>query len=995
VICAVRRAGHAVVSAVAGLAAATVLVALIAGTPWLMWHVTGWPLPRQLPTLATLEAGIAGQESARFILALVTCAGWVIWLVFVAEVGLEAAWWARQLPALARGPAGRPGAAWLRERAAAVSPPRAVATILVGGILLGLLAALRGTGAALTIPAAPRLAAVSQQATAAAPPHPAREGDRFAVLLARTAAAASSNAAASGQAPAGAAAGTALAAGRMIRLDASQRPGQDQPAGPAYRLYTVQPGDNLWDIALTHLGNGEDWHQIYALNAGLPQPDGERLVLPSLIQPGWILRLPAPASAPNGNGHLTSPSAPVTPAAGHTPPPGPEPSAAPQRPAPNSLSPAPARHHTQPDAGNAVSIPWGGLIGAGLAGAVTGALTLAGVQRRRRYQPARIITPSLEPGAPVPPLIGVLHRAARPADTQAEQDASLKAEDVANGAAPSAATAGGRPYLLAARTPTAPAQAPGVVSLGLRDGQEITADIAGLGGLGLTGPGAAAAARALLLTLLSQAQPGAGAIPAEVFVPAADAAMLIPGSDPAGQPGLTITGTLSAALDHLEAAVLTRVRITAGTDASDPEAEETAPSPVCAAALIATPDLACSPRLAAILRMGQGRGVVAILLGDWPDGVTCHADADGTVTAAVPAHPDFRGLQLFHLTLPDAAAILSAFREAHGGSELQPQEESAAAADGQPASGAAESRGVADAGDPATTMPDEDAASAPEPAGAQDDLGAQRLPSGAAACVTLLGPPQITVAGREITGGLRKAREMLAFLAVHPDGATGDQVSEALWPGAPPGHGTAQRNIAVRKLREMLRNATGLREAMFITLTADRYRLDAALFDIDIWRFQRALLEARHAEGEDAQLAACMDAVAAYHGPLADGTGYDWAEPYAEQARRRALDAWTRIAEITAPRDPEQALAALETALGHDPYNEFVYQKIMRLQAAADRPDAVRRTLTLLETRLTELGVTPGPQTRSLAASLLGTSTDSASRNPAPHGSTSGHARSW
>ena len=110
----------------------------------------------------------------------------------------------------------------------------------------------------------------------------------------------------------------------------------------------------------------------------------------------------------------------------------------------------------------------------------------------------------------------------------------------------------------------------------------------------------------------------------------------------------------------------------------------------------------------------------------------------------------------------------------------------------------------------------------------------------------------------------------------------------------------------------------------------------------------------------------------AYHGPLADGTGYDWAEPYAEQARRRALDAWTRIAEITAPRDPEQALAALETALGHDPYNEFVYQKIMRLQAAAGRPDAVRRTLSLLEARLGELGITPGPQTRTLAASLLG-----------------------
>jgi len=705
-----------------------------------------------------------------------------------------------------------------------------------------------------------------------------------------------------------------------------------------------------------HLGSGEQWHQIYALNAGLLQPDGERLVLPSLIQPGWILRLPAPAPATApGNGHATGPPTPVAPEAGRSARPERAPSPSTQPSVHKTISLAPAPHHGQADAGNAVSIPWGGLTGAGLAGAVTGALALAAVQRRRRYQPARIITPSLEPGAPPPPLIGVLRRAAQPADTSEPcEGTSVPARGATQGDGLPPSAIGGTPTLLDAH-PRAAAHPPGVISLGLRDGHEMTADIAALGGLGLTGPGADPAARALLLTILSQAQPGATTLPAEVFVPAADAATLIPGCELAGQPGLTVTGTLGAALDQMEAAVLTRARITATTDAFDPEAEEAALPPAGAAALIATPDPACSPRLAAILRMGSSTGVAAILLGDWPDGVTCHAEADGTVTAAVPPHPDFRGLRLFHLTPPDAASILSAFREAHGGSELHQQEEPAVAAHGQSVSGRAGPREVADAGDPATTTPDEGAASAPEPAGAQDSLGAQPAGDG---CRPRHSARRLadTVAGREINGGLRKARELLAFLAVHPDGATGDQVSEALWPGAPPGHGTAQRNIAVRKLREMLRTATGQHEAMFITLTADRYRLDPALFEIDIWRLQRALLEARHASGEDAQLAACRDA---YHGAFADGTGYDWAEPYAEQARRRALDAWTRIAEITAPRDPEQALAALETALGHDPYNEFVYQKIMRLQGAAGRPDAVRRTLSLLESRLTELGVTP------------------------------------
>ena len=83
--------------------------------------------------------------------------------------------------------------------------------------------------------------------------------------------------------------------------------------------------------------------------------------------------------------------------------------------------------------------------------------------------------------------------------------------------------------------------------------------------------------------------------------------------------------------------------------------------------------------------------------------------------------------------------------------------------------------------------------------------------------------------------------------------------------------------------------------------------------------------------------------------------------------------AWRPAAELLTA-----ALSALETALGHDPYNEYLYVRIMRLQAAAGRPEAVRRTLSLLEARLTDLGITPGAQTRQIAASLLGT-------GPAPH----------
>jgi DNA-binding SARP family transcriptional activator len=241
--------------------------------------------------------------------------------------------------------------------------------------------------------------------------------------------------------------------------------------------------------------------------------------------------------------------------------------------------------------------------------------------------------------------------------------------------------------------------------------------------------------------------------------------------------------------------------------------------------------------------------------------------------------------------------------------------------------------------------------------------------------ISVLGPLRITARGREIGSGMRKARELLAFLAVAgADGATAEAISEALWPGSPPGHGTNQRNIALRKARALLRRATGLATPMWITLSAERYRLDPTLIDTDLWQFHQALDAARAAPDDQARLPACQQAVGHYRGELAEGAGYEWAEPYAEIARRRALDAYTRIAEILKPTDPEQALAALETALTHDPYNEYTYQQIMRLQADAGRPDAVRRTLQLLETRLSELGITPGASTRQLAAFLLGAS---------------------
>ena len=62
----------------------------------------------------------------------------------------------------------------------------------------------------------------------------------------------------------------------------------------AHSTYTVQPGDTLWDVAETRLGDGARYPEIFRLNAGRAQPGGGHLNDPDEIQPGWILRLPQP-----------------------------------------------------------------------------------------------------------------------------------------------------------------------------------------------------------------------------------------------------------------------------------------------------------------------------------------------------------------------------------------------------------------------------------------------------------------------------------------------------------------------------------------------------------------------------------------------------------------------------------------------------------------------------------------------------------------------------
>ncbi len=85
--------------------------------------------------------------------------------------------------------------------------------------------------------------------------------------------------------------------------------------------YLVQEGDSLSEISACLLGDWRRYPELLALNRGQAQPGGAALTAPTLIQPGWVLRLPAegvrpPSAAPAHSRRAAEVGSPAEPAPG-------------------------------------------------------------------------------------------------------------------------------------------------------------------------------------------------------------------------------------------------------------------------------------------------------------------------------------------------------------------------------------------------------------------------------------------------------------------------------------------------------------------------------------------------------------------------------------------------------------------------------------------------------------------------------------------------------
>ena len=113
----------------------------------------------------------------------------------------------------------------------------------------------------------------------------------------------------------------AIGSGPVAYASADTQPRAASPSPARVKFYVVPPPGNghaesLFTIAAETLGDGGRFMEIFSLNKGQLQPNGGRLTNPQIIEPGWILQLPADAAGP---GVHFGPLPVVTPPTSHRP----------------------------------------------------------------------------------------------------------------------------------------------------------------------------------------------------------------------------------------------------------------------------------------------------------------------------------------------------------------------------------------------------------------------------------------------------------------------------------------------------------------------------------------------------------------------------------------------------------------------------------------------------------------------------------------------------
>lgn len=235
--------------------------------------------------------------------------------------------------------------------------------------------------------------------------------------------------------------------------------------------------------------------------------------------------------------------------------------------------------------------------------------------------------------------------------------------------------------------------------------------------------------------------------------------------------------------------------------------------------------------------------------------------------------------------------------------------------------------------------------------------------------VYVLGPLRISGARHERRGIRTTALELIAYLALHPNGCSRDELLEAFWPNGDPKKTRHRLYQATRDARRLLGDAA-------VSNEHDHYRLDRAQVEVDLDELEHRLDELRAARTENRDPTRLEGALSLFDGAPLAGSDYPWAASEIQRLRLIQTDLCAELAEARLARgEARSALDASVRGIEGDPLNERLWRAALEAEGTLGMRDAVEQRYNALRQLLDErLGLEPGSETRSLYRRLLGQS---------------------
>ena len=202
----------------------------------------------------------------------------------------------------------------------------------------------------------------------------------------------------------------------------------------------------------------------------------------------------------------------------------------------------------------------------------------------------------------------------------------------------------------------------------------------------------------------------------------------------------------------------------------------------------------------------------------------------------------------------------------------------------------------------------------------------------------------------------------MAYLALHRNGASRDELIEAIWPAQDPKRTRPRFWQSVTEARKAIGDVW--------VHEGERYRLDRAKVRVDLDELDRLLTASRGESNPDA----LEPALALWRGEPLEGSDYLWADGEIRSLRATLLDLLERVARLRLARgDARGALRTAEQAIALDALHEPSWRLALQAEHSLGLRESITRRYDELTRSLDEqLGLEPARETKVIYRQLLG-----------------------